>query len=383
MRRGVTLALAAGAGGSQACHTVQRTELTRPTAAIRERAGEPTAGRPELVLAQARLRFIAPLACPTRERITAERSIETAVRPNLATFVVGVIATAAGGVLAIRGASDGDAQSPYLLGGAAALAGGLALAIGPWVGTGTRLDAAPSTTHLRPGPPEACGDRPVAAGSATLTLRGIEVYGAVDAGGWFGPSPFALIDAFEALGAGGAAPLAVSARLAPAQGPGALIEAVLAPGAVAAAARAFLAAAPFAAQIEPLSKVPALTVDPLVVGLATTAAGTEARVGVSVRNAGPGPAFALRGHVVAPGAPALDGRVVYLGRVGRGETTASVLEIPVRPEVAAALRAAPLELSLELRDAHGTAPTAPIRFRGVLAELTAAPGARPSEAGGP
>jgi len=40
--------------------------------------------------------------------------------------------------------------------------------------------------------------------------------------------------------------------------------------------------------------------------------------------------------------------------------------IPVAPPAAAALRGAPVELSVELRDAHGTAPTPPVRFRGAL-----------------
>jgi hypothetical protein len=85
-----------------------------------------------------------------------------------------------------------------------------------------------------------------------------------------------------------------------------------------------------------------------------------------IKNDGPGPAWAVRGHVNAPGQPAIDGRVMYIGAIAKGMAREAVLVIPVSPEAASNLRNASIDLSLELRDAHGTAPATPIRFRGTV-----------------
>jgi hypothetical protein len=132
------------------------------------------------------------------------RGIERVTRPNLATFVVGVIATSAGAVLAVRGAGEPEAANPFLLGGAAALAGGLPFAIGPWIGNGTELRPAPDAAPTRrPGPTEPCGERPVAARAATLDVRGAEVYGRVDAAGVLAVSLYHAVDAFDVTAAAG------------------------------------------------------------------------------------------------------------------------------------------------------------------------------------
>jgi hypothetical protein len=327
--------------------------------------GAAVAGAPVLVLSEAgQLRFIEPLMCPTEERVTELRGTELATRPNLATFIVGIIATGAGAVLAIRGASDEDAVNPFLLGGIGALGAGLPLAVGPWLGNGVRLEPAPEAAPVhRPGPAEPCGERPLAARAATLATRGLEVHGRIDATGAFVVSPYQLIDAFEP---GQTAALELTATIeGGATGPR-TVQAVLAGPALAAGAKAFLAKAPFDARIEPMRLVPGIVAGTMRVSLTATDTGPAARVVLPLRNDGPGPAWALRGHLTAPEAPALDGRVLYIGHLAKGAAVSRELLIPLTEAAAAALRNATLDASIELRDAHGTAPSTPVRFRGAV-----------------
>ena len=348
-----------------ACHVTTRTETTRPANIQRIRHGEgAVARRPALVLTgDGRLRFVEPLDCPTQEVVTTTRAIEIERGPNLATFVVGVIATAVGGILVVRGANDDDgAANPFTYGGVAALAGGLPLAIGPWVGQRRELrEGAASAPVRRPGPSERCGERPLVATHATLTTRGIEVHGRVDRDGHFAISPFAIVDAFAVP----AAPWTVSARVETASG-ARTIEAVIEPHALATHGAAFLASADIDATIEPVRVVPDLVPGTLRVSVTQIEDTAAARIVLAIENVGAGDAYALRGHVVAPGTPVLDGRIVYFGRVAKKSSVTRELLIPLAPAAANALRNANIDLALELRDAHGTAPTTPVRFRGTI-----------------
>jgi len=86
-----------------------------------------------------RLRFVEPLECPTEEVVHQHATIELATRPNLATFTVGVIAAAAGGVMLTSGLfSREPAGSPYTYLGLGGAVVGLPLAIGPWLGESRR-----------------------------------------------------------------------------------------------------------------------------------------------------------------------------------------------------------------------------------------------------
>lgn len=361
MRRWVALGLVVPIAG---CHVVTRTEAVRPHAATPQRL-PPRPLPPTLIVDDGgHLRFVEPLACPTMVVTTAERAVEITTSPNLATFVVGVIATAVGGVLAVRGVTDRDgAANPFTYAGAALVVGGAPLAVGPWLGTGTELralPAGPSTRRL--GAWEPCGDRPLAARMATLWVRGIEVHGAVDDAGVFAVSPFQLVDAFAAS----ATPAwKVTGRVVDARGSHA-VEAIIDRGALASRAAAFLAVADFDARVEPMRVVPAIVPGVLRASLTATPSGPAVRIVLPLRNDGPGPAWALRGHVIAPGTPALDGRIVYVGHLASGAQVTRELLIPIAPAVADELRNVPLEISVELRDAHGTAPTTPVRFRGAM-----------------
>ena len=56
--------------------------------------------------------------------------------------------------------------------------------------------------------------------------------------------------------------------------------------------------------------------------------------------------------------------MLYVGHLAKGASIARELLIPLTDEAAAQIRGSTLELSVELRDAHGTAPATPIRFQG-------------------
>ena len=171
-----------------------------------------------------------------------------------------------------------------------------------------------------------------------------------------------LVDAFDVTAA---AALDLSAEL-DAAGGARTVQAILGGGALASGAKAFLARADFDAKIEPLRLVPGVAAGMLRVSLTATADGPAVRVVLPLRNDGPGPAWALRGHLTAPGLPAIDGRVLYVGHLPRHAEVSRELLIPVSDAAAAALRNATIDVAIELRDAHGTAPATPVRFHGAV-----------------
>jgi len=360
MQRGIALVLLACA-----CHHTVRTETTRPGKVERIQHPEGAiAHRPTLVLTEAGLlRFIEPLECPTEEIVETVAGTETATEPNLATFIVGVIATGVGGVMTVRGLSSDDRSNPSTFGGIAAVGVGLPLAIGPWIGTRTVLTPGPPSAPVRrPGPSEPCGDRPLAARSATLTIRGIEVHGTVDRDGVFGVSPYQLVDAYDAK----QIPAWDVSALIDAEGGPRTVTTVIEGGALATRAPAFLSAAKsFDSKIEPLRLVPAIVAGTLRVSLTTTADGPALRIVLPIKNEGPGEAWAVRG-LIASSNKALDGRELYVGHLAQGAALARELLIPLTVQAVDTIKGSSIEVSLELRDAHGTAPQTPVRFRGTV-----------------
>lgn len=349
---------------SSACHVVERSQVTRPgkheLVVLRDR---PTAKRPTVILTETgTLRFVEPLECPTEVTIHSSTGTEVITRPNLATFVVGIVAGSVGAISLIRGASDSDpAGSPFVYAGIGLLGAGLPFAIGPWLGNRTELvpgEEHPPTRHA--GKPEDCGERGITARIATIKVRGVELYGTIDREGTFAVSPYAIVDAFETS----VPSWEVAATLDGDRTK--QIAAIIDGGALATRAKAFLVSPGFDAKIEPMRLVPGLVPGALRVTMTTTPESSAIRITLPFKNDGPGPSWALRGHVTAPGHPGIDGRVMYIGAVAKGEAREAVLVVPVSPESAATLRNATVDLSVELRDAHGTAPAAPIRFRGTV-----------------
>lgn len=361
MDRRFVLVLVASLG----CHVTARSEITRPGAEqIIQHPEGAIARRPTLVMSETgALRFVEPLECPTERVVSSTTSIELDTRPNLATFVVGVIATGVGGVMMIGGigAKDG-AANPVTYAGIGLFAVGLPFAVGPWLGLHKELrDGGTTAPQRSPGPSVACGARGLVARTATLTVRGTEVHGPVAADGTFGISPYALVDAY--------APTTVNAwdisALVDATGGARTVEAVIDGAALATHAKEFLAHADFDARIQPLRLVPSVVAGTLRASLTSTAQGPALRIVLPIKNDGPGESWALRGQIASPN-KAVDGRMLYVGHLGKGEAVARELLIPMTVAAADLLRGASLDLSIELRDAHGTAPATPVRFRGAV-----------------
>src|SRR4030095_3557143 len=108
--------IAIAALASAACHVTVHSDTARPVAT--ERIPHPEgalARRPTVVLVEGGwLRFIEPLECPTEEIIRQDLATEVEIRPNLATFTVGVIAATVGGVMLTSGLfSKEPGTSPY------------------------------------------------------------------------------------------------------------------------------------------------------------------------------------------------------------------------------------------------------------------------------
>ncbi len=343
---------------------VSQLETTRPGATRRLQHVEgATARRPTIVLTDAgKLRFIEPLECPTEDIVEQDSSVELTTGPNLATFVVGVIATAVGGVLTVRGAFD-QSPGPYLYGGIAGVLVGLPLAIGPWLGNHKELRASPSLTPVRQiGPSVPCGERPLAALSATLTVHGIQVHGTIDRDGVFAVSPYQLVDAYDT---NTISAWDLSATVEATGGPRTVMT-VIEGRALAKLAPKFLASSDFEARIEPMRLVPGLVAGLLHVTLATSKDGSSLRIVLPLKNDGPGEAWAVRGHITSP-IPAIDGRVLYIGHLAKHDAVARELQISLTPEGEKAIRAADLDVAIELLDAYGTAPATPVRFHGAVA----------------
>jgi len=364
------LGAAIGLGGlaGPACHVIVQSETTRPTTVERVVHAEGAiAHRAALVWTETgRLRFVEPLECPAEEVVHQRSTIEVATRPNLATFTVGVIAAAAGGVMLTSALFSRDpGGSPYTYLGAASAGVALPFAIGPWLGNGVAVsDGGEPVALRRPGPSQPCGERALAARSATLAVGGLEIHGAIDATGGFAVSPYQWTDAYAATRA--AVPPAEVTALIDGDGGARTISIVLDGGALASHAAGFLAHADFDAQVEPLKLVPGIVAGTLRASLVTGGDGPAVRVVLPLRNDGPGDASALRGQITAPRVPAIDGRMIYVGKLARGAAVSRELVIPVAAKAAAALRGQVIDLSIELRDAHGTAPSTAVRFRGTL-----------------
>lgn len=358
--------LVAAVVAAPACHVRDHDQRTTPIATERVLHAEGAiARRPAIVWSDAgELRFVEPLECPSEELVRQRTTIETVIRPNLATFTVGVIAAAIGGAMATTGLFSSDrGANPLTYVGVAGLAVGLPLAIGPWLGNRTE-------THLRePGPPvrrlgpsQPCGDRPLAAHSATLEVSGLQIHGAIDREGRFEISPYQWIDAYDA----GAVPAAELTGTIDGDAGARTIAAVLDSKAIAAHAATYLAQQGADAAEAALRLVPGIVPGPLHASLVTTGEEAALRVVLALRNDGPGDASGVRGQITAPATPAIDGRMIYVGRLARGAAVSRELVIPLAASAATALRGQPIELSIELRDAHGTAPTTPVKLRTTL-----------------
>jgi hypothetical protein len=349
-----------------ACHTRSWVLETRPGPSRNEvHHDRPRALAPTVVLSSdGRFRFVAPLRCAADVLVDIETTETVTKEANIATFVVGVIVATAGAVALTAGLSEDEpakAGATWL--GVGGLVVGLPFTIGPWIGNGT-TDVPKGVQTVRKGAAEApCGERAVTARTASVRAGAFQVFGSVDTGGTFELSPFVFVDAFAV---GEQAALDITADLVD-EGGITSISAVIDATALAGARDAWLAAAGIDDRVEPVRKVPRLEPGAAQVTRTSLDGRPRLRVVVPIHNAGPGPAWQVRG-VVGADHPEVDGRIVYLGAIASGADATAELLIPLSAAADKELGAGEVELTVQLRDAHGTAPETPVRFRGRVRE---------------
>jgi hypothetical protein len=349
-----------------ACHTRSRVVETRPGPDRYEVHADRVRALPATVVLGdgGRFRFVAPLRCAADVLVDVETSETVEVEPNLAAFVVGMIVTAAGAVALSAGLADDEpakAGATWL--GAGGVLAGAPLVIGPWFGNGV-TDVPGAVKTVRKGAGEQpCGERAVTARTASVRAGRFQAFGSVGADGTFEHSPFVFVDAFAA---GDLPSLDVTADLVD-EGGITTIAAVIEASALAAARDAWVAGAGLDDRVEPLRKVPRLEPGAAQVSRTSVDDRPRLRVVVPIHNAGPGDAWQVRG-VIGAEHPEVDGRIAYVGAIAAGADARVELLIPLSAAADKALGAGEVELTVQLRDAHGAAPEAPVRFRGRVAQ---------------
>jgi len=349
------------------CHVVSTVEVVRPgkTEHVVQK-DRVSAGAPRVVVTEAGLlRFVEPQICQTRDVIEQRATTETIEEPNIAAFVVGIVATAAGGVAFTAGAFEEEpAGSPVFWSGTLGLLLGLPLAIGPWIGLDRSLVLGRALPPLeKAGAPEPCGDRPLTGRSATISIDSADVRGRVSADGVFSIPPLALLDAYAPQRF---RPLEVTAILEGEGGTSRTISTVLEVGRLAERAPHYLKALEHHdATIGRFEIVPNLAAGTLRVSLTSTSDGPAVRVVLPLQNSGPGEAWGVRGQLDTP-IRALDKRMIYFGHIAKDEVMSREVIIPVAPDVASMLRGATIQVAVELRDGHGTAPETLVKFDGAV-----------------
>jgi len=351
------------------CHVRDRVTVTRPGDRRPVIHEDQPRSLPATVVVTADgfLRFVHPLRCPADVMVTIETGEQVTVSPNLATVVVGVVVTALGGVaLARGGAEESPGSSGWTYAGGVGVLGGLALAIGPWIGNGTTEVSGPDAELRQGASEEPCGEVAVAGRRASVRIGRQRVIGAVDADGRFAVSPFTLVDVFAI---GDVPALDITAELVDADGAPQTIEAVVEATALASSAGEWIAAAGIDARKESLRKIPRLEPGSARVTRQTIDGVPNLRIALPLANTGPGDAWQVRA-VLAADVPEIDGRVAYVGHIAPGGYGEVSLAIPLSGDAASDLAGADLELEIFVRAADGTGPDSPVRFRGrVLADL--------------
>jgi hypothetical protein len=358
------LALTVVTAITSGCHVTTSTPDTRRGERRIERAPDldPRKLPPSLDLdPDGRFRFVEPYVC-TMHTVTELATFDVErTRPNLATLAVGVIVTAVGAVAAVSGVSADDPfGSPATYAGVAGLGVGLPFVIGPLIGNGVAHVPRDVSELRTAASEEACGTRPLAATRATITWSGLRVTGAIDADGYFEVSPFAFIDAFDV---GRIPALVLAIEVTRDDGPMPM-EVVLEAAALAEARAGYFARTRIDAAVEQLRKVPRFESGMLRVSRVKRDGARGLRVAMTLSNVGPGDAYGVRLAVTAPH-PELDGRLIYIGRLASKSLVEVDTVIPVSEDADRAL-GGELDLAVMIRDAHGTAPSSPVRFRGTV-----------------
>lgn len=363
---------------SGACHVTTRYQDTRRGESRRETAPDatPRALPPSMEVSEdGRFRFVEPFVCPM-VTVTELASFDVErTRPNTATLVIGVIAASLGGVSLAAGLSGEEPSSsplPYV--GVAGLAVGLPFAIGPLVGNSTARVPTGVKELRAPSGEDDCGTKPLPGKRATVSWSGLKVVGSIDADGYFGVSPFQFVDAFDV----GQIPAMVLQIEIEQEGGKLPMEVVLDAAALAGAREGYFERIGIDPAIEELRKVPRLHAGELRVsrvrrdsappvsprpGAPSPDRGPGVRLALEISNDGPGDAYGVRLSINTEN-PELDGRFVYIGHLPPKTLQQIDTIIPISDDADRALASTDIEIAVIVRDAHQTAPDAPVRFRG-------------------
>jgi hypothetical protein len=357
-------ALAAAGAGLPACHVTVRLDDLRPgkTEHVTHRDRAHTLAPALEVTGDGRLRFVVPLACPTTDIVEMQHSTVVERRPNLATFVVGVILTSLGGVGTGLAIGEGHpARHPLSYVSPVALAAGLVFAIGPFVGN-RRDRVYGGVDRVVRGEGEArCGEQPLSARSAVVLWHGIRMVGTIDGDGYYSRSPYEIVNTFAA-GRGPDLDVGTDVELAAGH---AAIQAVVPARALIAGKAAYLRGLGIDAGYQPLRKVPRVEPVRIAVSRTTRDGRPILRVSLELTNTGPGAAWQVRG-VIGCDQPEVDGRMIYVGKVPPGGTVGPELEVPLSAGADRALAGSKLHLTVTLADADQTVSDSPIVFDGEI-----------------
>jgi hypothetical protein len=341
------------------CHTTNQYQDTTTSAdsVLAGNPGEPRALSMELSVTEAGMfRFREPLVC--RDDLLVEQYTWDVKKkePNVATAIIGIIVTAGSAIAAISGASDDQAALTYA--GIAGVGVGLTFAIGPFFGNTSSRDLVSEKEVKKNSEIVPCGDRPVRAWSATLTHAKLKIPGTVDDDGVFSVSPFTFVDAFAV---GKLPGLDIAATLLSDDGKESRIETVMSAEKLAAGRDGFLAANGIDGTVGRLLKVPNVTGRDLRV-TRTTIDGKlpAARIEVTIDNAGPGDAWAVRGRISSTH-PGIDGRFIYVGHLAAKDSKAASIELQMPPHGDDISDA---QISIILYDAHDTTREHSLDFTG-------------------
>jgi hypothetical protein len=350
--------------GSQGCHTQHRvTQTTRGnTSIVVDQTTASGTGARLAISDQGRWRFEVPLQCSAQEFVELTNNEKIHTRPNVATFVVGIVVATLGGVVAARGfLNDNSGSDPLSYAGPMAVATGTAFMIGPWFGNGIE-DVSGKTEKSAIGRKMVpCGARPLSGKDAVISFRATRLYGTVNDNGEFSQSPFQNADVFDLPAM---KPWNVQAKLTTQEG--AIEVSTVVDGSMLAQHKdRFVGSAGFDAKLEPLRLVPQFASPVMRVSLTKVGSDGALRISLKVQNENDGESWQLRARIESS-VPDVDGRMLYLGYLGPRQTLQKELLIPLAPDAVARLQGAELTVSAQLLDAHGTTPASPVRFSGAV-----------------